>query len=188
MSQTTLESMPTRHLPPPIPEGYEHVRSIKIQRPQEEVYQFFRELENLPRFMIHLKEVREIDARRSHWIASGPNDKSYEWDAVITDEQPNQSLSWQSEPGADVTNRGRVDFFPATGNRGTVVRVAIDYKLPGGPIGKAAAAIAGKSPEQEVADDLRRLRAVLEAGESAEVLGQTRGERSLLGKIVSHNT
>ena len=180
--------MPTRHLPPPIPEGYEHVRSIKIQRTQEEVYQFFRELENLPRFMIHLKEVREIDARRSHWIASGPNDKSYEWDAVITDEQPNQSLSWQSEPGADVTNRGRVDFFPATGNRGTVVRVAIDYKLPGGPIGKAAAAIAGKSPEQEVADDLRRLRAVLEAGESAEVLGQTRGERSLLGKIVSHNT
>ena len=66
-------------LPPPPPKGFSHVRSIKIQRPREEVYAFFRRLENLPRFMMHLKEVRELDNRRSHWVASGPSDHSVEW-------------------------------------------------------------------------------------------------------------
>jgi uncharacterized membrane protein len=92
-------------------------------------------------------------------------DKTIEWDAEITEERPNELIAWRSLPGADVPNRGTVRFTPAPGDRGTEVRVEMEYEVPAGPIGKLVAKVAGEDPERQVYDDLRNLKQVLETGE-----------------------
>lgn len=139
--------------------------AITINRPPEQVYGFWRDFTNFPRFMHHLKEVRALDARRSHWVANAPAGQDVAWDAEITDDQPNTLIAWRSLPGSAVPNGGTVRFAPAPGGRGTEVRVALDYDPPGGAIGKAVAALFGEEPGQQVRDDLRALKQVLETGE-----------------------
>ena len=140
-------------------------RSITVRKPVEEVYAFWRNFENLPRFMRHLESVSVMDERRSHWVARAPAGKTVEWDAEIVDEHENEMISWRSLPGAGVYNAGEVRFNPAPGNRGTEVRVTLEYRPPLGKLGSKVAMLWREEPGQQVADDLRHFKQVLETGE-----------------------
>lgn len=138
--------------------------AVTVRRSPEDVYRFWRNLENLPSFMHHLQSVTE-SGDRSHWVANGPIGRSVEWDAQITDDEPNKRIAWQSLPGSSVEHGGSVEFTPSPDSRSTEVRVRVGYRLPGGVIGKAAATALGESPEQQVSDDLRRFKQILETGQ-----------------------
>jgi uncharacterized membrane protein len=140
-------------------------KSIIINSSPEELYQYWRDFENLPRFMHHLESVKVTGDGRSHWVATAPAGTTVEWDAEITEDRPNELIAWQSLEGADVYNRGSVRFERAPGNRGTIVRVEIDYDLPGGKLGVAVAKLFGEEPELQVNADLRRFKQVIETGE-----------------------
>ena len=139
--------------------------TLVVNRPPEELYQFWHDFENLPRFMNHLESVRVTGEGRSHWVATGPAGTRVEWDAEVTDDRPNELIAWRSLEGADVENRGSVRFERATGGRGTLVRVEIEYSPPGGVVGAAVAKLFGEEPTQQVRDDLRRFKQVAETGE-----------------------
>lgn len=141
------------------------VRAITVNRPVEAVYRFWRDLENLPRFMTHLLSVRAIDDRRSHWEAKAPIGLTVEWDAEIVEDRAGELIAWRSLPGADVPNSGAVQFSRAPGNRGTEVRVELRYDPPGGQLGAMAAKLFGQEPAQQVEGDLRRFKQVMELGE-----------------------
>lgn len=139
--------------------------STTVNRSPEEVYHFWRDFENLPSFMLHLKSVSGDGDGRSHWEANAPLRRSVKWDAEITGDEPGRRISWKSLPGADIDNAGTVHFAPAPGDRGTEVRVALHYDVPGGRVGRAVAKLFGEEPEQQVRDDLRRFKQVLETGD-----------------------
>ncbi|MGC5333817.1 SRPBCC family protein [Micromonospora sp. DT62] len=149
--------------------------AVTVNRSPAEAYRFWRDLENLPRFMSHLESVRADDLRRSHWTAHGPAGRRVEWDAEIVDDQPNRSLAWRSLPGTRVPNAGRVRFVPAPGDRGTEVRVRLRYAPPAGALGRAVAKLFGEEPEQQVRDDLRRFKQVVETGEVVRSEGSPDG-------------
>ena len=139
--------------------------SVTVGRPVEEVFAFWRNFENLPRFMRHLRTVRVLDDRRSHWIARAPAGKNVEWDAEIVEEQPNELIAWRSLAGADVHNAGVVRFQPAPGGRGTEVRVELEYHPPFGKLGSKVAKLFREEPGQQVRDDLHHFKQVMETGE-----------------------
>jgi uncharacterized membrane protein len=139
---------------------------IVLNRPRSEVYRFWRNLENLPRFMDHLESVTVLDEERSHWVARGPAGTRVEWDAVIHHEIPNELVAWRSLPGSEVDNAGSVHFSP-TENGDTEVRVVLRYDPPAGKAGAAVAWLFGEEPSLQVAEDLRRLKQVVEAIEPA---------------------
>jgi len=155
--------------------GIRVTRSMTINRPVEEVYAFWRDLENLPRFMQHLDSVQVTGENTSHWVAAGPVDTSVEWDAEITEDIANELIAWHSLPGTDIYNEGRVRFKPAPAGQGTEVHIDLRYNSPGGSAGAALAKILGEEPGMQVWDDLRRFKRVLETGETATVTGQTSG-------------
>jgi uncharacterized membrane protein len=150
---------------------------MTINRPRPEVYNFWRRLENLPRFMEHLKSVEFLDpeGKHSHWIAKGPLDTSIDWEAEIYEERENEQISWRSLPGSEVDNRGTVRFTDAPGGRGTEVHVNLIYQPPGGSAGAAIAKVFGEEPYQQIREDLRRFKQIMEAGETATTFGQTSG-------------
>jgi uncharacterized membrane protein len=140
-------------------------KSITINRSPEELYQFWRDFQNLPRFMKHLESAHVIDGKRSHWVAKAPAGTTVEWDAEITMDEPNRLIAWRSIEGSDVDNSGSVRFEPATGGRGTVLRVEMAYNPPAGIAGAAIAKLFGEEPEQQVEGDLRRFKQIMETGE-----------------------
>jgi uncharacterized membrane protein len=140
-------------------------KSIVVNSSPEELYQFWHDFENLPRFMKHLESVRETGAGRSHWTAKAPAGSTVEWDAIVTDDRPGELIAWRSLEGADVYNTGSVRFSREPGERGTIVSVEIDYTPPGGVVGAAVAKLFGEEPAQQVGDDLRRFKQVIEIGE-----------------------
>lgn len=148
-------------------------KSVSIlNRSPEELYQFWRNFENLPTFMRHLKSVTVVNHTRSHWIATAPMGKSVEWDADIVSEQENQLIAWASVEGADIENSGFVRFGPATTGRGTEVKVVMEYRPPAGVVGATIAKLFGEEPEQQIGDDLHRFKMLMEAGEIATTDGQ----------------
>ncbi|ORW31531.1 hypothetical protein AWB91_14640 [Mycobacterium paraense] len=149
--------------------------AVTVQRPPEEVYRFWRDLENLPSFMHHLQSVTAGSDGRSHWVASAPVGQPVQWDAQITEDRPNQRVAWQSLPGSAIDNGGSVEFTPASNGAGTEVRVRIGYQMPGGVVGKAAATLFGESPDQQVNDDLRRFKQILETGQVLRSDGSPEG-------------
>lgn len=140
-------------------------KSLTVNRPPDVVYSFWRNFENLPRFMEHLESVTVMDDRQSHWKARAPGGTTVEWDAEITEDQPGRLIAWRSLQGADVSNRGIVRFLPAPGSRGTEIHVELRYEPPAGRLGTIAAKLFGEEPGQQVDRDLRRLKQVLETGE-----------------------
>jgi uncharacterized membrane protein len=139
---------------------------IVLNRARSEVYRFWRNLENLPRFMDHLESVTVVDEERSHWVAKGPAGARVEWEAVIHNEVPNEVIAWRSLEGSEVDNAGSVYFSP-TENGDTEVRVVLRYDPPAGKAGAAVAWLLGEDPSRQVAEDLRRLKQVVEAAEPA---------------------
>lgn len=154
--------------------------SITINRPRDEVYRFWRNFENLPRFMHHLEKVEVTGDRTSRWTAKSPTGHA-EWNAEIINEEPGALIAWRSLMGADVDNRGTVRFRDAPqrggSGRGCEIRVIMDYIPPAGRLGAAVARLFGENPEQQIKDDLRRLREILETGEIATIEGQPSGRR-----------
>ncbi|MCR0984933.1 SRPBCC family protein [Roseomonas populi] len=139
--------------------------SVTIAKPVEDVYRFFRDVANLPRFMRHVESVTVIDETRSHWVVRAPLGRTVEWDATITEDRPNERIGWRSDAGAQVRNIGWIEFRPAPGGRGTEVRAAIAYEPLAGQLGRLVAQLWGEEPGKQAHDDLRRLKQVLETGE-----------------------
>lgn len=138
---------------------------ITVNRPPEEVYGFWQNFENFPRFMSHLESVQTNGNGRSHWKATGPAGTTVEWDAELVEDRPNELLAWRSVAGAEVENAGAVRFTPAPGGRGTEVRVDLEYSPPAGVFGAAVAKLFGQAPEQQMDTDLRAFKQVMELGE-----------------------
>jgi uncharacterized membrane protein len=151
--------------------------SIIINKAPHEVYGFWRNLENLPHFMKHVREVRVEQNNRSHWTVELPGGTFLEWDAKITEDVPNERIAWRSLPGSELENSGVVLFEPAPGKRGTLVRVEMNYPAPLGKPRGFLRRVIGKGPEQHLHNDLLRLRQWLETGELARTEGQPAGRR-----------
>lgn len=141
-------------------------RAVTINRPVAEVYAFFRDFTNLPAFMENVVRIEVIDAARSHWVVKAPGGDTVEWDAAVTEDRENESITWQSEEGADVPNSGRVTFRDA-GARGTVVTATIAYDPPAGAIGRIIAKMFQREPAIQARRDLRRFKQLMETGEIA---------------------
>ena len=142
-----------------------HLRAaITVRQPLAEVFTVWENLENLPLFMEHLESVQRGADGRSRWTAKAPGG-TIEWEAEIIELTPNEIIVWRSLPGSRVDNSGRVRFVPAPGLRGTEVHLEMEYDVPGGKAGELVAKLFGADPQQQVKDDLRRFKQVLEAGE-----------------------
>lgn len=141
--------------------------AVTIQRPREEIFQFWRNFENLPRFMDHLKQVEVIDDKTSRWVAKAPIGYSVEWNAEIINEVPDQVIGWKSIEGSDVVSAGSVHFDDAGAGRGTRVRVRLQYSPPGGKVGDAIARLLGSDAATQIRQDLQRFKQLVEAGETA---------------------
>jgi uncharacterized membrane protein len=148
---------------------------VTINKPASDLYRFWRNFEQLPRFMAYVESVRQLDQRRSHWVVNGPAGRRVEWDAEIINEIPDQLIGWRTLDGADVISAGSVRFVPAPGARGTQVHVRLQYDPPGGKLGSAIAWIFGKEPSQTIQEDLRHFKQLMEAGEIPTTAGQPRG-------------
>lgn len=149
-------------------------KSVTINKSAEELFSFWRNFENLPLFMGHLESVSAKDNLYSHWKAKAPLGFKVEWDAEITNEIENRLIEWKSLENADIPNSGRVEFHP-TEDRGTEVNVHLTYIAPAGKIGSLVAKIFGEEPSQQVEEDLRRFKRLMEAGGNLKVEGQPSG-------------
>jgi uncharacterized membrane protein len=147
----------------------------------QQAYELWRDFQNLPRFMAHLKSVRQFDERRSEWTAIGPMQKEIHWTAEITEDTPGKRIAWRSLAESDIETSGSVEFRPDPQNRGTFVTAEVQYTAPGGTIGRALATLLGKHPEFMVREDLRRFKSLLETGETPTTVGQSHGPRGAHG-------
>ncbi|WP_181701606.1 SRPBCC family protein [Chthonobacter albigriseus] len=138
-------------------------RTVTVARPAEELYRFWRDFSNLSKVMEHVERIEVKDDRRSHWVVNAPAGQTVEWDAIVTDDQPNRRIAWESAPGADIRNFGWVEFRPIQGGR-TEVKAMIVYEPPGGEIGRMVAKLFGEEPGVQLAEDLARFRDTLEKG------------------------
>lgn len=151
----------------PAQHGTKVEKTITINLSPEEVYCYWRNFENLPKFMKHLVSVDELGANRSHWVATGPLGATVEWDAEVINERPGEMIAWRSVEGSQVDTAGSVHFEPAAGGRGTQIRVSLKYNPPGRVLGIGIAKLFAEDPASQIAEDLGRLKQVLEAGELA---------------------
>jgi uncharacterized membrane protein len=138
--------------------------TVTVNRSIDEVYAFWHNFANFPRFMAHVVSVT-VSGNRSHWVAKAPAGMTVEWDAAMVEDRENERIAWRSLPGSDVQHSGSVTFVRAPGARGTEVRVELMYTPPAGTVGRAIAKLFGEEPEQQIRDDLRRFKQIAETGE-----------------------
>ncbi len=154
-------------------------QAVTVMKPVSEVYRFWRNFENLPKFMQHLESVAEREEGISHWVAKGPAGMKVEWDARIINEVDNTVIGWQSLEGSMISTAGSVNFRDT--GRGTEVRVHLQYNPPGGKLGAAVAWMLGEEPSIQVMDDLRRFKRLLETGETPSLSsGRVRATREVV--------
>lgn len=147
--------------------------SLIVNKPRHEVYQFWRRLENLPRFMKHLLTVRELDAKRSHWEAVIPgNIATLKWDAEIVKEREGEFIGWQSVPNATIENAGKVEFRDVDNGLGTELDVVISYRPPAGAIGSSIAQFLNPVVEKLVKQDILGFKEYIERNEAPVYGGQ----------------
>lgn len=147
-------------------------RSVSINRPRRELYEFWRDLRNLPLFMENIESVTPIDATRSHWKVKGPADSTVEWDSIVTEDIPGELIAWTSVEGADVPNTGRIEFRDSGNGRGTVVTATIAYDPPATKLGAVIAKLFGREPKIQARRDLRRFKQFMETGEVSTPLSR----------------
>lgn len=152
-------------------------QTVTIHKSPTELYQFWRQLENLPKFMRHIEAVTVQDEQHSRWRIHGPAETSLTWDAKLINDVPNELIAWRSLPGAQIPNAGSVRFHPALGE-GTLVTVTLEYDPPAGVIGAAIARLLGVDPQVQIAEDLHRLKVMFEGGEAPHPGAQWRGRLS----------
>lgn len=140
-------------------------RTVSINRPRQELYDFWRDLRNLPLFMENIESVQVLDGNRSHWKVRGPAGSELEWDSIITEDTPGEVIAWASLESASLRNSGRVEFRDSANGRGTVVTVTIAYDPPAGALGKAFARIFRREPKIQARHELKRFKQLMETGE-----------------------
>jgi uncharacterized membrane protein len=159
--------------------GKVHVtKALTINKSAAELYEFWRNFENLPIFMRHLESVTKTDEKISHWKAKAPLGQTVEWDAEVTSDIPNQRIGWKSLEGSFIPNSGVIEFLP-TVERGTEVKVSLTYEAPGGKIGEWIAWALGEEPSVQIAEDLRRFKSLMETGLIMKIEGQPSGREPL---------
>ena len=175
---------PTEHLPPEIRrqlhDGEKVECSVLIMRPANEVFSYWRDFGNLPKFMTHLERIDLPNPKQAHWVWHGLAGVRLEWDTEIIAERPDRMISWQTLPGSAVSQAGSVWFKPARLGHGTRLYLHLRYHAPGGSVAKAIASLFGEDPAKTLREDLRRLRWILEAGEIPTTVGQPHGTRGLI--------
>jgi uncharacterized membrane protein len=140
--------------------------TITVNKPAAEVYRFWRQVENHPRFMQHLESAVSTGEKRSHWMARGPLHMPLTWDAELAEERDNALLTWRSLPGADVDNTATVRLRELPNGRGTEVRLKLAYAPPGGVAGVALAKLFKTLTVRELHEALRHFKHLIEAGET----------------------
>lgn len=155
--------------------GVKLVKTLTINRPMDELYAFWRDFANLPKFMKHLKNVTVLDEKTSHWEVTAPGGGTARWDALIINERPCELIAWRSADGSEIANAGSVRFKRSPSGRGTEVTVALEYVPPAGRLGQTIARWLGEEPEHQVRDDLNRFKWFMETGEIPTTEGQTSG-------------
>jgi uncharacterized membrane protein len=156
---------------------------FRVNTTSTEAYKLWRNFESLPRFMAHLDAVRVLDDRRSEWTAKGPLDSRVRWKAEIIEDEPNRRIAWRSLPGSQLETSGWVEFRDDPQGRGSTVRAQVEYSNPLGAVGLGLLTALGKNPDFVIKEDLRRFKALLEAGEAPTTVGQTHGPRGLHGHV-----
>ncbi len=160
----------------PAKQGIKVEKAFTINRSAEDLFDHWSKLENLPKIMRHLKSVQQIEGNRTRWIAEGPMNMSVQWEAEIVVKSRPDVISWRSLPGSQVDTAGSVHFKPLGKDRGTMLKVSLKYDPPGGKVGAAIAWLFGKGVEQQLDEDLRRFKSLMEAGEAPTIQGQSRGQ------------
>ena len=155
--------------------GVKVTRAITIRRPADELFAFWRQIENLTRIIKHPVEITRVSDLTSHWAVGAPGDRKVEWDATIINEHPEELIAWRSREEAEIPNAGSVRFHPAPGDEGTEVTVNFEYDPPAGKLGALVAKFTGEEPARQVEEALRRFKALMEAGEIPTTEGQPVG-------------
>ena len=159
-------------------------KSLEVNCSPEDCYRFWRHVENFPRFMPHVERVDPVDATHSRWQVRAPFGHTVEWDAELTSDVPGQQLGWRTMSGADIVHTGWVRFRPVPGRRGTRIEVEFDRHPLMGKAGLMLARMTGNEPAQQLNEDLRRFKQLIETGEIPTTVGQPAGRRSALGRMV----
>jgi uncharacterized membrane protein len=173
LGMTSVNHRPRTSIPSG--QGIKVEESVTVLRPRDELFNFWRRLEHLPRVMQHLVCVEEKEDKRSHWIAVGLTG-NIEWDAEIITERPNELIGWRSLDGSTVDTAGSVHFQDAPGGQGTEVKVVLSYNPPGGRLAATIAWLGGRDPQTEIREDLRYFKRIMEAGTAPTTEGQPRGK------------
>jgi uncharacterized membrane protein len=147
----------------PAQHGVKVEKKIIIDRSPDELYRFWRKLENLPQVMSHLKKVESVDSQCSHWVAKGPLGKEIEWHAEIINEREPELIAWRSLPGGHIDTAGSVHFNRAP-HGGTELTLSMKYNPPAGKIGAQIAEWLGDGLEQMLDEDLNRFKKTMETG------------------------
>ena len=140
--------------------------SVTINRSPRELYDFWRNFENLPQFMDNIKSVEKLDEKRSHWVIKAPAGTSVEFDSFVTEDLPGRRIAWRSEEDASVPNRGSVEFEEGPVG-GTTVRTRISYDPPAGVAGRMVAKLFQREPAVQAREDLRRFKELMENGRTS---------------------
>jgi uncharacterized membrane protein len=141
------------------------IRAVLINRPRQELYDFWRDFSNLPTFMENVKAVEILESGRSRWTIAGPAGHDVELTSEITEELPGERIAWTSSEGSDVDHEGWIEFRDNAFGRGTEVRLFISYDPPGGGLGKVVAKALQREPRVQARRELRRFKQLMEAGE-----------------------
>jgi len=156
--------------------GRERRRTVDIQKtlliaaPVDRVYEFWTDYENFPLFMSNVREVQDLGGGRSHWVVSGPGGLPIEWDSVLTEQVPGETIAWRSRPGSMLENAGAVRF--SAEGEGTRVDLRLCYNPPAGGAGQAVAELLGADPRAKLNEDLGRLKALLEGVNRSDTHGR----------------
>jgi len=156
----------------------ELLASTTIRADAGRIYDFWHDFSNLPTVMAHLEQVVVTGERTSRWTATAPFGQTVEWEAETTEDVPNERIGWSSVGSTVVPNAGKVWFGAAPDGESTEVHVLISYDLPAGAVGKAAAKYFGEEPNQQLDDDLRRFKQVVETGDIVRSDGAPYGKRA----------
>lgn len=153
--------------------------SETIQVAPLELYNFWKQFDNLPRFMEHLERVERLPDGGWRWVAKAPAGKDVEWEADVTQDISGRLIAWRSRPGSQIANEGTVEFVQAPGDRGTEVRVRLMYEPPAGSLGVLVARLFGEEPKQQITDDLMRLKRLIEIGEISNLGAQSQRAQNI---------
>lgn len=161
----------------PARQGFKYEQTISILRSPDDLYRFWRNLENLPKVMPHLERVTALSRTRSEWVAQAPLGIDLRWEAEIFQDREGELIAWRSLPGGDVDTAGSIHFEPLADGRGTALKLSLKYSPPGGKLTAGLAWLLNEGAEARIDEDLRRFKSVMEAGEAPTTQGQPVGPR-----------